>query len=350
MSYKKIGEGSYGCIIKPALPCHNLTKKNFVSKILKKSRKSHIQELKISKRLNKSKKFNVKNHFCTIKGVCTLKHKDIPKNIRHDDLSSVDKKCRNTRIDPKDPKKKNTKYISLLMENCGKKLFNKESLLFLKNNINLVQFIKHLLESLKYAKSKKIVLGDIKLDNMLLKNRKPILIDFGNSQIITSHKNLRNNINNIATSPAFSCPEIILLKTVLENIEDDAPNWENVPKLQENISYTDILKTINEDSYINEAGINGEIDSDVSSKNIGKKLKQYYQLFKSKKFTDKFLKNYRKEIIYKIDIYSLGRVLENIYDLLQLKNKKILGLINNMIELNHNNRFSVEECLDYMNK
>ena len=349
MSYKKIGEGSYGCIIKPALPCHKLTRKNFVSKILKKSKKkNHIQELKISKRLNKSNKFKVKNHFCTIKGVCELTHKDIPNNVRNDDLNLVKTKCRNTRIDPKDPKGKNTKYISLLMENCGKKLFNKESLLFLKNNINLVQFIKHLLESLKYAKSKKIVLGDIKLDNILLQNRNPILIDFGNSQIITSHKNLRNNINNIATSPAFSCPELILLKTVLENIEDDAPNLNSVAKLQENISYKDILKTINEDSYINEAGINGEIDSDVSSKNIGKKLKQYYQLFKSKKFTDKFLKNYRKEIIYKIDIYSLGRVLEDIYDLLQLKNKKILGLINNMIELNHNNRFSVEECLDYI--
>ena len=225
----------------------------------------------------------------------------------------------------------------------------KRQLLFLKNKNNLIKFIKHVLESLKYAKSKKIVLGDIKLDNMLLKYRKPILIDFGHSQIITSHKNLRNNIKNIATSSAFTCPELLLLKIVLENIEEQVPNLNNVPKLQENISYKDILKEINGD-YINEAGMDGEIESEVSDKDIGKKLKQYYQLFKNKTFTDNFLKNYRKEIIYKIDIYSLGRILEDIYDLLKLKNKKILGLINNMIELNHDNRFSVEQCLDYTNK
>ena len=62
MNYKKLGEGSYGCVIKPGLKCHKTTKKNMVSKLLlKKRHNDYKHELKISKRLQHSKKlkFNV---------------------------------------------------------------------------------------------------------------------------------------------------------------------------------------------------------------------------------------------------------------------------------------------------
>ena len=149
-----------------------------------------------------------------------------------------------------------------------------------------------------------------------------------------------NNIINLTTSTGFTSPEISLLKAVLDNIVEDNSDIE--------ISYKEILKTINEDEYINEAGIGGEVESNSSSKNIGKKIKQYFSLFKNELFTNDFLKKFRKEIIYKTDIYGLGRVLEDIYDSLKLKNKKIYGLIHHMIELNHDKRFSVEQCLNYI--
>ena len=66
-----------------------------VSKLLlKKRHNDYKHELKISKRLQHSKKlkFNVDNHFCTIQDHCYLKHNEIPNQVRYDDLYFNDKK------------------------------------------------------------------------------------------------------------------------------------------------------------------------------------------------------------------------------------------------------------------
>ena len=55
------------------------------------------------------------------------------------------------------------------------------------------------------------------------------------------------------------------------------------------------------------------------------------------------------KIIYKSDVYGLGRVLEDMYNFLKLKNKKIKYLIDKMILLDLNKRFSIEECINYIN-
>ena len=79
------------------------------------------------------------------------------------------------------------------------------------------------------------------------------------------------------------------------------------------------------------------------------RLKKYYNLYKNKSFGKNLLKNLKKEMIYKCDIYSLGRTLEDLYELLKIKNEKILALIQNMTEFNHEKRFSIEQCMEFSN-
>ena len=54
-------------------------------------------------------------------------------------------------------------------------------------------------------------------------------------------------------------------------------------------------------------------------------------------------------ILYINVIYSLGRVFEDLYQLLKIKNEKILTLIQNMTNFNHEKRFNIEQCIKFSN-
>jgi len=88
---------------------------------------------------------------------------------------------------------------------------------------------------------------------------------------------------------------------------------------------------------------------DTDDKEYINNLKKYYRLYKNKEYTMNTIK-YLKNNIYKFDIYSLGRVFEDLYKILNLNNSKILSLIKNMIEFNHEKRFDIDQCIDFLDK
>ena len=323
MNYKILGSGGYGIIISPPLKPHKSKKQNYVSKIIQK-KKNYNNEFKISKKLKNIK--NVKNHFCLIEDLKIIKPNELPKNVINHHYRY---------------QKKDKKYISLLMPYCGNNILNKKYQLYLKNNSNFTIFVSHLLRSLKYLKNKKIVLGDIKIDNLLVKNNNPIIIDYGGSKIINNINNIYKNIHELVISQGYRSPDFYLFDSVVYDEDNDI--------LKSKITYNDINNTIKD--LINKDSISEVVyeicnKDDIESIN---NLKKYYRLYKNKKYTINTIKNLKNNI-FKFDIYSLGRVLEDLYKILNLNNIKILTLIKNMIEFNHEKRFDVAQCIDFLYK
>ena len=376
MNYKKIGEGSFGCVINQPLCSKYKTKKGMITKLIRKTKNNnYVNELKLSKKLKESKLF------CTIEDHCILKHSEIPISVRYDDLRLNKKKCSITRIDPKESKK--IKYISFLMPYCGKPLTSDTIQFLLKNEFT--NFIKKLLNGLVYCKKNKIVLGDIKMDNILIKNKTPFFIDFGNAQIISIEKKLHKNISELSSSPGFTSPELMIYKCILDDIDDEESDnlcdicfkkkevlaiykclnskkymcqkhakklkkqcnpvklKSYVDSLKQKITSKDVMTKVKEDIDL----FNESLD-ELSDKDIKNHLTDYYALFKNNQFCKNFITNFRTDYIYKTDIYSLGRVFETIYDKKKIKNSNIKKLITNMITLNHEKRFSIEDCINYM--
>ena len=377
MNYKKIGEGSFGCVINQPLCSKYKTKKGMITKLLRKTKNNnYFNELKLSKKLKESKLF------CTIEDHCIIKHNEIPISVRSNNLSLNKNKCSITRIDPNKSKKIN--YISFLMPYCGKPLTS-ETIQFLQNKNEFINFIKQLLNGLVYTKKQRIVLGDIKMDNILIKNKTPVFIDFGNAQIISIEKKLHKNISELSSSHGFTSPELMIYKCILDDIDDEESdnlcdicfkkkevlatykclNFNKymcqkhakklkkqcnpvklksyVDSLKQKITSKDVMTKVTKDIDLFNESLN-----ELSDKDIKKQLIDYYALFKNNQFCKNFITNFRTDYIYKTDIYSLGRVFETIYDLLKIKNSNIKKLITNMITLNHEKRFSIEDCINYM--
>ena len=284
MNYKILGTGGYGIVISPPLKTHKSKKKNYVSKIIHKKKKNYNNEFKISKKLKNIK--NIKNHFCLIEDIKIIKQNEIPKNV---------------------------------------------------------------IESRPGARfQKKIVLGDIKIENLLVKNNNPILIDYGGSKIIN---NIYKNIHELVISQGYRSPDYYLFSDAIYDEDNDI--------LKSKITYKDINNTIKDlihkDSisevvYEMTVGVSEEYSIskivDTDDKESINNLKKYYRLYKNKEYTINTIKNLKNNI-YKFDIYSLGRVFEDLYKILNLNNSKILSLIKNMIEFNHEKRFDIDQCISF---
>ena len=79
-------------------------------------------------------------------------------------------------------------------------------------------------------------------------------------------------------------------------------------------------------------------------------LIKFFNSLKIKSKFDKFMKEYihssKKSLIFKYDVYSLGKILEFIVLENEIKlDKKIKDLIANMTKLDCKQRYSVEKCL-----
>ena len=323
MDYKILGEGAYGIVVSPALNIHKSKKNNNVSKVVKKT-EDYKKSLKISKIFKKMK--SGKKHFCLTKEILKLNHSNIPNNLvyKSNKLQS-----------------RNNKYASILMPNCGQNLMDYNSLEYLKKDNKFLKVIKHLLKSLKLLKKERIVLIDIQ-DNILLRNHKPLIIDYDKCQILKK-KNTYEVLSKLEGKQGYFSPELLLFANA---IYDERGN------IKSTINQRDLLNIlyINSNSWIkNNQFYNKDVANNITANSYRlNELYDYFKLYLNPGFAKKAIRDMNHDLLFKSDVYALGRVLEELNYHLQIKDNKILTLIDYMTAINHNVRFSIEECLKFI--
>ncbi len=160
------GEGSYGCVVSPPVPCDSdvIPIKNSISK--RKVSKIFVDKVDYKKEIKSSKQVkNIKSAIVPIKG-CTVKRKNLPKYVIDgcDNVNEIE----------------NTKNLYQLVMPYGGVSFKK----YFENHRNmnikdLLKLYKNLLYGLKEFKQHKLINLDIKTQNILITPKEEsIYIDF----------------------------------------------------------------------------------------------------------------------------------------------------------------------------
>lgn len=215
---EKLGEGGYGCVVRPAIPCSSLSKKNIHNKISKiilnykpKEYKEELAKLSFIKKIDPENIYCISYlEECELDTKQALKHriKDIIK-VHYDDYKSDSDQftIENTAVkspysneqktaikrdycllDPKQPYEYRNQiqvYGGRKIKPILKNINNRHIINFNFIKKNYIHIFKHLLLGLKLMHKNKFVHRDIKLDNMVYtindKNNLPYFkyIDFG---------------------------------------------------------------------------------------------------------------------------------------------------------------------------
>ena len=202
---KIVGEGTYGCVVEPALECKKPENyENKVSKVMRK--KDALEELKEYDFLKSIP--GIDKYTVNIPVLCE------PKLGLQ--FSTIVRECRGNRV--RNAYKENQKNLAiLLMENGGLDLNNFTTNIFPKLDINdQNKFLTAILDAIKgvqFFNKMGIIHQDIKSGNMVynLKTNKLKFIDFG--LMITKEKFIRSSSSNKNTfaqtwdyyPPEFSC-------------------------------------------------------------------------------------------------------------------------------------------------
>lgn len=381
-----IGKGGFGCIIKPALK-HKIKGNNLISKIIKKKGKNN--DFKIARILNKygkKNKIDIDNYFGLvleefeveedkIKPVinkCGLKVKSpsVQKNNfecgfdcgfsgNYDEVAEHEKCCNKNSKRKKDcskkkikkkkvkvnkKTKKKVKYVVFNMEYNGKVIFDyipqmKASNLFIK------QIMKNVLFGIQILQKNKIIHGDLKPRNILIKDNIARIIDFGGSMLLKKGFKLENVLDNLITARNFIPPEYMFFDLIYGDKED----YNKLTKRK--TDFNSYLKNHNSTEFHDKVYDDCGFDpNDLLKGSDGKKelqkLIKFYESLKDKKIFDKYKKDYLEKYIIQHDVYSLGNTitfiaLENDFKL----DEELLNLINNMTRLDVRNRYTLEDCL-----
>ena len=385
-----LGKGGYGCIIQPAIK-HKITDENLVSKIIKK--KMGVNDYKISQILTKyikKNKININQYFGlvveqfevkkdkiqSILGKCGLTkpgdvvkreqfecefncgfsgnfkiveehEKECDKNPNKDESkkSRKNKKIKKNKSKKSIKKNQPTKYLVFNMPYCGKTLLEyitqmKDSNLFIK------QIMKNVLLGIQILQKNKIIHGDLKPRNILIKDNIARIIDFGGSMQLKKDKiQIENVIDNLITAINFIPPEYIFFNLIYGDEEDYNKSTKR------KTDFKAYLKNHNSknfhDTLYDECGFdpNKLLKGSDGNKEIQKLIK-FYESLKDKKIFDEFKKDYLKKYIIQHDVYSLGKTIEFV----SLENdfkldEELLNLVNNMTRLDVKNRYTCEDCL-----
>ena len=226
--YKVIGEGTYGCVVEPALDCQTPADyQNKVSKVMK--IEDALDELKEYDFLKKIP--NIDNYTVSIPTFCKPKL-----GLK---FSTVVRNCTGKLV--RETYKSNPKGLAiLLMENGGLDLYNFIDKIFPKLEINdQNKFLTAILDAIKgvqFFNKNNIIHQDIKAQNMVynIKTNKLKFIDFGLMTTKTTFiQSSRRNQNWLAQSwdyypPEFSCANFshfVRLDKCKPYLNDYAPDY-----------------------------------------------------------------------------------------------------------------------------
>jgi len=383
---KFVGEGSYGCVVSPAIPCLNAKSKsnnkfsNSLSKISKgKSINKTVSKIIISP--NKAIKDEIalshiihkidpqQKHFITFNNTCILKK--IPDNrtntvkVHHYNNSQKHYKVtdKRMRLDKKMcPIDLDMKPINLIMPYAGYDLIeivkNKSTdplrLLILKNlHKNFKDCFKNLLIGIYKLHQARIVNRDIKEENITAnyneKSKKVEMrfIDFGLSDYLTP-KFCSNDKNiDYKGTPDFIPPEIIVALFTYENYnknKDINYIFLKIQKYYKEYDISEIFSSIKESNMLVEFN-NTLIDL----------IKGIYNDLIKKTFLPKYFGSQANKFngyLQKADIYALGiamyEFLEVFTDFINVKKDiRLHNLLQNMIKIHPDKRYNVVDCLKH---
>lgn len=383
---KFVGEGSYGCVVSPAIPCMNAKSKNnnkfsnslsknskgksinkTVSKIIISPTKEIKEEIELSHIIHKIDP--QQKHFITFNNTCVLKK--LPTNrtntvkVHHYNNSQKNYKVTDTRkgLDKKKcPVDLNMKPINLIMPYAGYDLIklvrNKSSdplrLLILKNLPTYFKdCFKNLLIGIYKLHQSRIVNRDIKEENITANYNEKThkvemrFIDFGLSDNLTpKHCNDYKNITYKGT-PDFIPPEIVvsLLTHNFYNVNKDVNYiFQKVKKYYKKNDISSLFKSIKESNMMH----------DFNNKLLDL-IKVIYNDLQNKTFLPKYFgspTNKFNGYLQKGDIYALGIAM---YEFLEVftefinvkKDIRLHNLLQNMIQFNPDKRYNIIDCLKH---
>lgn len=353
---KLIGEGSFGCVIKPAIPCKKYTKSlnNSVSKIVKDPDFDDIKkENKVNKLLRIIDPDN--QYFISYIDICILnsipKRKDLEtiQMLNNDYYYSLNNNKKNketckVEVD-KDP-------VNIIMPDGG---INLEDILKKKNKYNTYfnlfiknfkKHIKHLLLGMKLSHENNIVNRDIKDSNivcLLINNDLKIrYIDFGLS-IVINEKLLNDDNYELNGSPGYYPLDNIIAFYIASYFPDKQKIYSKIKEeIYNDKNYIYKNKKLNLIHKIN------NIDNDINT--IYNRLSKLYA---NKTFSYEYYgyNDIFNGLLQKSDVYSLGiMILTTIksrlnYDIDKLPLLKDLCL--NMTLTDYTKRYNVLQCLDH---
>lgn len=392
---KKLGEGGYGCVVKPAIPCLNKkVSPNEISKIIHvRDSKEYLKELDINYKLLKSDP--KQKYFVLSKQECILDiHKALsrfPKDFI--ETKFYDKKGKEySIIDPKSKKisknnikqslckiDKTRKPRNIIMDYGGEDLIDVIYRAY-SHNFNLCKkyalyIFKNILKGIKIMHENKVAHRDIKPENLIFlavkrrhkKTGKLIevplvrIIDFGLAQDVSK---LNSHIINDETvsrrgTTGYKPVDIDILRylAVYSKMYDI-----DEPVVKEKT--VDVALTVFSDEslstvyYITKKDMETDIDyikDDAQQQR--KKLvlatndaKALFDKYKNEVKTGLLPEKYFSDIdgyIYKSDIFALGVTIQRIANKLEIIDNKLFDLIHKMTKFDPNDRPNINQCLDH---
>ena len=389
---KYIDKGGFGCVISPALSCnnndkpikhkHTMKKKlnNYVSKIIRKTDITAMDELKIStilKKIDPMQKYFLTYHkYCYISNI--QKNRDDIINVHYTndlltefDISDDDKtKHKNAcHIDLK------LKPLNIIMEHGGYSLYNiikytnihkeihtqkeKQTKIGIKMIMhtlfldNLKSNIKHLLLGMVKMHNTRIANRDIKHKNIMMKlvknddNTNTIFlryIDFGLSVLLTTKH--CNDINNISLSGTkhYISPELYI-SYIYHKYNTDYSEKDIIKKIKHEI-HNNVKRAF---KIINELDLLNDLDTHIIT--LYERIKF---LYKTKKLLPHYfgtIKHKSKGYLQKNDVYALGlTIFEVLYlfsDYNVRENEPLYDLLKNMLVFDPVKRYNVVQCINH---
>lgn len=396
----KLGQGSFGCVISPAIKCKNTGNPpiDSVSKIIYKNPNApekYDRELKI---LKKIKEIDQKQMYLIgILDECELDINEIL-NRKMNDTKIV--RFKNNERTQWDLLEKESEILSVddirqsyclidpLMQprnqiqvNGGNQLDHlleyHKSRPFSIIRYYYINVVKDILKGIKKMHMGRIAHRDIKQNNMVCniinikrKNKKddnyPVVrhIDFGLAEMVDPDKFYElKDVRSVGTAGHVP-PDILVINSRVTSMRDithsshktyDLSQLNNAKKKAEVID--DLLRYCNKAyGFFYSFGITHEYGTGVTDTekeynfvNI-EDLRKLYDMIKSELISGNFNDKYKKDIdgyVYKADIFAAGVALAYIKTKLGIKNPKFSDLIKNMVRINPNDRYNINQCLNH---
>lgn len=383
----KMGEGSFGCVVNPPIPCNNSNIKyknnsNYVSKLIPIYEDNDLEDVieeiennKVVFKIDKnSKYFVVALDWCYV-NPSSLK-KETRDNITTRHMSKTEKNKEGyCNLDPA------IKTVNLISSNVGYQLHDvlysrKHSETRKTLKLRFSSVIRHLLIGLKLLHKNEFTHLDIKPENMgvMITNKSSYIkyFDFGisiNCKDIDISRESFKTVGFFMGSPSYISPEMYVIhaiskrkreftntkklfdskvrKEFVDNIYSELkkPNIDDYRSLKMTRNVLD-YPDIKEKGFMNYlTGSNDIIQYD----DIIRLYNKIAILIDNNSLVENFYKP-ESGIIYKYDIFALGVSFFQMMSELEINSPKMKRLIRGMIDLDPIRRLSAKQCIDLLNE